>query len=66
LTALLIEATKEQQKLIRKQQQQIRIQLAQIQRLSSQVRAIQASLDANDQLRRDVRTAKAQVPVVDR
>jgi hypothetical protein len=44
LTALLIEATKEQQALIRKEEEQIRTQQEQIRRLASQVRAIQASL----------------------
>lgn len=47
LTALLIEATKEQQKLIDKQEEQIRAQQAQIARLSSQVKAIRASLKTN-------------------
>jgi hypothetical protein len=45
LTALLIEATKEQQNLIHDQAEQIRAQQAEITRLASQVRAIQASLE---------------------
>lgn len=80
LTALLIEATKEQQALIQQQQQQIRaqqaradeqqsllraqqarneLQQAQIARLSSQVNAIQASLNANGQTVSKLRRAKA-------
>lgn len=47
LTALLIEATKEQQALIVRQQNQIREQQAQIDRLSSQVNVIEAGLKAN-------------------
>jgi septal ring factor EnvC (AmiA/AmiB activator) len=71
LTALLIEATKEQQKLIQTQQEQIRAQQtqikaqrAQIARLTTQVRAIQVSLKANGQAGPRVRTAKAQMPMV--
>ena len=54
LTALLIEATKEQQELIHNQQEQIRAQQAQsklqqaeIARLSSQIKVIQTSLSGN-------------------
>ena len=47
LTALLIEATKEQQKLIHKQQEQIRAQQTQITRLSAQIKVIQASVSTN-------------------
>ena len=64
LTALLIEATKEQQALIRKQQQQIRTQQAQIAQLMSQVKAIQAVLHTNGRTGTEVRTVKAQVPMV--
>lgn len=71
LTALLIEASKEQQALIRQQQEQLRAQLAlskiqqtRIARLSSQVKAIQASLNANSRTSSQVRTVKAQVPMV--
>jgi len=64
LTALLIEATKEQQALIRKQQQQIRMQHAQIAHLSSQVKAIQASLQTDGRVKTEIRTVKAQVPMV--
>jgi len=44
LTALLIEATKEQQALIEKQQEQIKVQQSQIARITRQVKTIQASL----------------------
>jgi hypothetical protein len=85
LTALLIEATKEQQALIRKQQQQIRRQKAQLKaqqaelraqqargesqdarmaELTSQVKAIQASLKTNGRTGAEVHTAKAQAEVV--
>ena len=57
LTALLIEATKEQQSLIRKQQQQIA-------RLTLQVRAIRASLKSGDRAGAEIRTAKTEVPTV--
>jgi hypothetical protein len=52
LTALLIEATKEQQALIHEQQ-------AQIVRLTRQVKTIQAALKANGQSRSSVLTVKA-------
>ncbi|HXZ40034.1 MAG TPA: tail fiber domain-containing protein, partial [Terriglobales bacterium] len=72
LTALLIEATKEQQALIHQQQQQIRgqqvqmkAQEAQIAQLSSQVKAIQVSLKASGRTGAEVlRTVKAQAPLV--
>ncbi len=53
LTALLIEATKEQQTLIHKQQ-------AQIARLTRQVKTIQATLKANGRTGSAVRTVKAE------
>jgi hypothetical protein len=53
LTALLIEATKEQQALIHKQQ-------AQIARLSRQVKTIQATLKANERSGSAVRTVRAE------
>jgi len=73
LTALLIEATKEQQTLIQKQQAQIKVQQMQIQaerkrgdvqqarvsQLISQVKAIEASLKTNNGADPEVRTAKA-------
>lgn len=70
LTALLIEAAKEQQALIHKQQKQIRMQQAQmkaqqaqIARLGSQVNAIQASLKTTGR-GSEVRTTNAQVAMV--
>ena len=78
LTALLIEATKEQQALIQKQSEQIRrqqrqiraertrgdAQQAEIAHLTSQVKAIQASLKTNSGRDAAVRTAAVQVPAV--
>jgi hypothetical protein len=75
LTALLIEATKEQQALIRKQQGQIKAQQAQIEaqetqsrlqqtqiaRLGLQVKAIRASLKLSGRTEREVRPVKTQV-----
>jgi hypothetical protein len=66
LTALLIEAVKQQQGLIRKQQAQIRTQQAemkpqraQITRLGSQVKSIQAALKTSGGASDESRTAKA-------
>jgi Chaperone of endosialidase len=71
LTALLIEATKEQQRLIQKQQEQIkaqqtqmRAQRAQIARLATQVRAIQVSLRATGETGSQLRRAQAQIAMV--
>jgi hypothetical protein len=78
LTALLIEATKEQQALIRDQQKQIRaqqaqiraqqaeskLQQAQIARLGSQVKVIQAALETDGRSGVEVRTAKAAATTV--
>jgi hypothetical protein len=47
LTALLIEATKEQQSLIHEQQKQIQAQQAQIAQLASQVKTIRASIESS-------------------
>jgi len=60
LAALLIEATKEQQALIREQKEQIRAQEAQIVRLTRQVETIQATLKANGRNGSAVRTVKAE------
>ena len=74
LTALLIEATKEQQTLIRKQQEQIKVQQMQIQtqrsrgeaqqaqiaRLTRQVKTIQATFKADGRSGSEVRTVKAE------
>jgi hypothetical protein len=71
LTALLIEAAKEQQALIHQQQEQINAQQAQIgaqqtqlRRLTSQVETIQAMLKANGGTDTHVRTAAVRVPAV--
>ena len=58
LTALLIEAAKEQQALIREQQEQIA-------RLALQVKTIQASLQASGRADPEVRTVKAQALTAD-
>jgi hypothetical protein len=63
LTALLIEATKEQHALIRKQQEQIRVQQAQIARLSSQIKMIQTSLSGNGRTGSEVHPVKATMSV---
>ncbi len=60
LTALLIEATKEQQSLIREQKEQITAQQAQIAKLAREVKTIRASLKANQRSGSAVRTAKAE------
>lgn len=74
LTALLIEATKEQQGLIRKQQEQIKAQQMQIQaqrsrgdsqqaqiaRLTRQVKTIQATFKADGRSGSEVRAVKAE------
>lgn len=71
LTALLIEAAKEQQALIGQLQRQIRArqtqmkaQQRQIARLNSQVKAIQASLKTNRGTDSEIRIVKAQIPTV--
>jgi hypothetical protein len=60
LTALLIEATKEQEALIREQKEQLRLQQAQIVRLTRQVKTIQASLKANGRNGSAIRTVRAE------
>ncbi len=60
LTALLIEATKEQEALIREQKEQLRVQQAQIVRLTRQVKTIQASLKANGRNGSAIRTVRAE------
>ena len=59
LTALLIEATKEQQALIREQKEQISVQQGQIARLTRQVKTIEATLKASRRSDGTVRTAQA-------
>jgi len=62
LTALLIQATKEQQSLIQKQQEQLQAQQAQIARLTSQVKAIQASVRTNGRSDSTIRTVSSDRP----
>ncbi len=78
LTALLIEATKEQQSQIRKQQEQIcmqqaqiaaqqaksKLQQAQITQLTSQIQAIQTSLKVNGRSGSGIRSVNVQAPTV--
>jgi trimeric autotransporter adhesin len=64
LTALLIEATKEQQTLILEQQKQIKRQQAQIARLASKVETIQASLKTSGRTGSEIRTVKADLRTV--
>jgi hypothetical protein len=64
LTALLIEATKEQQKLIQEQQEQLRAQHEQITRLVSQMKTVQASLKASRRDGSEVHRVKAQLGTV--
>jgi hypothetical protein len=59
LTALLIEATKEQQVLIHKQQHQLKTQQVQIANLNNQVRTIQTALHESGRTDAGVLTAKA-------
>jgi hypothetical protein len=66
LTALLIEATKEQQALIREQKEQIKAQQEQIAHLTRQVKTIQATLRANRHSGSAVRTVKAEGTTVRR
>jgi|HubBroStandDraft_1064217.scaffolds.fasta_scaffold01731_8 hypothetical protein len=62
LTALLIEATKEQQALIHRQQAQIQLQQAKIDRLSRQVSAVQAAVKASRRADAEIRAASAIAP----
>jgi len=64
LTALLIEATKEQQTLILEEKEQIRAQRGQIARLTRQVKTIQATLRASRQAGSAVRTVKTESTMV--
>jgi hypothetical protein len=63
LTALLIEATKEQQALIHNQQEQIRAQQAQIARISSEIKVIQTSASGNRRTSSEIRPVKATMSV---
>jgi trimeric autotransporter adhesin len=60
LTALLIEATKEQQALIQQQKEQIREQQAQIVQLTREVKTIQATLKSDAKSRSAVRAVKVE------
>jgi hypothetical protein len=64
LTAVLIEATKEQQALIEQQQEQMKAQQEQIAQLTSQVKTIQASLQTRGRSGSEVRTVKADLRTV--
>jgi hypothetical protein len=59
LTALLIEATKEQQVLFEQQQEQMTSQQEQIAQLTLQLKTIQASLKTSGRADAEVRTVKA-------
>jgi hypothetical protein len=60
LTALLIEATKEQQALIREQQEQIKAQQTQLSKLTSELGTIQVLLKSTRRGDAEVRTVKAE------
>jgi len=64
LTALLIEATKEQQILIRQQQQQLEVQKEQIDLLASKMKTMQASMKTGDRVDSEIRTVKAEASLV--
>jgi Tfp pilus assembly protein FimV len=61
---LLIEAAKEQQALIHQQQAQLQLQQSKIERLSRQVRAVQAAVKANGRAHAEVHTVKATAPAI--
>ena len=61
LTALLIEATKEQQILIRQQQQQLEVQKEQIALLASKMKTKQASMKTGNRVDSEIRTVKAEM-----
>ncbi|HXM60715.1 MAG TPA: tail fiber domain-containing protein [Terriglobales bacterium] len=60
----MLNAIKEQQGLIHKQQVQVQLQQAKIDRLSRQVRAVQAALKASRRADAEVQTASVTVPVI--
>ena len=60
----MLNAIKEQQGLIRKQQVQVQLQQAKIDRLSRQVRAVQAALKVSQHADAGVQTASAMVPPI--
>jgi hypothetical protein len=61
LTALLIEATKQQQTLIRQQQQQLEVQKEQIALLASKMKSMQASMKTQTRANSEIHTVKADV-----
>ena len=60
----MLNAIKEQQRLIHKQQVQVQLQQAKIDRLSRQVRAVQAAFTASQRADAGVQTASAMVPPI--
>jgi hypothetical protein len=62
----MLNAIKEQQGLIHTQQVQVQLQQAKIDRLSRQVRAVQAALKASQRADANVQTASAMVPPIHR
>jgi hypothetical protein len=60
----MLNAIKEQQELIHKQQVQVQLQQAKIDRLSRQVRAVQAVLKASQQADAGVQTASSVAPPI--
>ena len=60
----MLNAIKEQQRLIHKQQVQVQLQQAKIDRLSRQVRAVQAAFTASQRANAGVQTASAMVPPI--
>jgi hypothetical protein len=63
LTALLIEATKEQQILIHQQQQQLEAQEEEIASLASKMKAVEASMKMGDGFNSEIRTVKVEIPL---
>jgi hypothetical protein len=64
LTALLIEAVKQQQRLIHQQQAQLQLQQAKINRLGRQVRAVQAAVKENRRTGTEIQTASAMTQMI--
>jgi hypothetical protein len=63
LTALLIEATKEQQTLIHQQQQQIEAQQEEIALLASKMKAVEASIKTGDAFSSEIHAVKVEMPL---
>ena len=64
LTALLIEAVKEQQKLVQEQKQQLKVQQTQISQLTSQVKTIQTALHNSQSYGSTVLAAEVSTPSI--